>query len=124
VHANVPVRVSGSGSKPLTTRTNDLSLGGLQICCDRASTASLHPDPAALLRGDNSAPPKEVTLLLTIDGQTLRVNARGEVAHLSLLPNSSKAKEVAVGLRFVDFEQGSRESLLRFIEYHMRPAGV
>ena len=125
VHANVPVRVSGTGIAPLKTRTNDLSLGGLQLRCDRKAANCLRPDPTAVTDGNEPATPRAViTLLLTIDGQTMRVSAHGEVVHLTLLPNSDGAREVAVGFKFVDFEEGSREVLMRFIEYHLHPAGV
>lgn len=122
VHANVPVRITGTRDGPLKTRTNDLSVGGLQIRCSRETGARLRPDPGA--PPDAEPPAHAVTLLLTLDGRTLRVDAHATVAHLSLLPEADGADEVAVGFKFQDFEEGARAALMRFIEFHMCPAGL
>jgi len=120
VHANIPVHVDATQSGALEVATNDLSLRGMQVRCDRATAECLRPDAGAA----GSKPVYPVSMQLHVSGLALSVKAQGRVVHLTLVPGATAADEVAIGIEFVGFANGGEKVLQRFLEQHMRPAGT
>lgn len=46
------------------------------------------------------------------------------IVHVTLIPDAAPAQEVALGVEFLRFEDGGARVLQRFVEQHLRPAGM
>lgn len=120
VHAAVPVRVSETPSGAVEVITNDLARCGMQIRCDRATAQRLCPQPDVA----RDTPTYPMSLQLTVFKLALRVNIHARIVHLTLIPDALPAQEVAMGVEFVNFQNGGETVLERFVEQHLRPAGT
>lgn len=120
IHAGVPVRASETPGGALDLISNDLSRRGMQIRCDRATAARLCPHGGTA----RARPTYPMSLQLDVSGLRLRVNTHARIVHLTLVPDAPAAQEVAMGVEFLRFEDGGEKVLQRFVEQHLRPAGV
>ena len=119
VHANVPVSLSPTKGASIPIRSNDLSYRGVQVRCARATAAILRPHS----HGEQAQPTYAATLELGFDGLSLRISAHACIAYVTLDPDAPAHAEVAIGMSFVRFKNGAQQTLERFIEHHLLPAG-
>jgi len=114
LHANVPVRITAPPGDAVELTSNDLSVLGLQVRCDRRTAMRLRPDPNAArdtLYG--------LRLMLTLDGVPAPVSARGRLTHVTLVPGAGRDQEVALGFELKAFEGRAGEVLERFVSLHL-----
>jgi c-di-GMP-binding flagellar brake protein YcgR len=119
VHAAVPVCVGETQCGPIELISNDLSRYGMQIRCDRATTARMYPQSG--IGGEEPTYP--MSLRLRVSGLSRCVNTHARIVHLTLIHDAPAAQEVALGVEFVRFEDGGEKVLQRFVEQHLRPVG-
>jgi len=114
VHANVPVQISAPPREPVELTSNDVSVLGLQVRCDRRTAARLRPDPKAVREQVYA-----LRLALTFGRSRVTVSARGRLAHISLIPGAPAEQEVALGFELKAFEGRGGELLERFVSLHL-----
>lgn len=130
IHAAVPVRVCETPCGPIDLVSNDLSRCGMQIRCDRATVSRLcpqsdiGPDTPICPTPSYPVPTYPMSVQLRVSGLALRVNIHARIVHLTLVPDAPAAQEVALGVEFLRFQDGGEKVLQRFVEQHLRPAGV
>ncbi len=117
VHASVPVHLRADGGTPVDLTTRDVSLGGFQVRCDRATAERLRPARDA--DGKRCAIP--FCMKLSVTGMPHKLVGKGRVTHLSLVPDAHPDEEVAVGVEYAGFEAGSQDVLRRYVEQHLLP---
>ena len=114
VHANVPVRITVPPQEPVDLVSNDVSVLGLQVRCDRRTAARLRPDPKNVA-GQTCA----LRLVLTLGKTRVAVSAHGRLVHVTLIPDAPAAQEVALGFELQAFEGRGGEVLERYVSRHL-----
>ena len=117
VHADVPVTVRPDGAGPVTVRSNDVSVFGLQVRCDPATAQQLSrvDDPTEL-------PSHRLKLALDVAGERAVVRGRARVVHVTPVSGAPDEQSIAVGFEIVSLEADGGELLERFVEQHLQPA--
>lgn len=120
IHARVPVHIIETPSGTVGVVSVDVSRRGMQFRCDRATAVRLCPQSGIA----HSKPTYPVTLDLKVGDHTLRINAHGRIAHLTLVPDAPATEAVAIGVEFLGFQDQGERVLQRFVEQHLRPVGT
>ena len=100
----------------LEVRIHDISPEGLQIRADSASLKKINPHDEIFTEAN--APLLDVTFSLKLSDMDMRINALCKMYYSSSLSNEED-KDVACGLKFVNFEGDGSLQLDAFITQEM-----
>jgi hypothetical protein len=117
VHANVRVRLKAKGASTLKVRSNDVSFQGMQVLCDRETAEILR----AQSKNSGTKAILAASLDLDVNGISLRVKVHARIAHITLDPQAPPDSAVAIGMAFVNYQDGAQHALYQFVVQHMRP---
>jgi len=100
----------------LDARIHDISPDGLQIHADSESLKKINPDNEEF--SEANAPLLDITFCLKLYEMEMRINALCKISYTNPLPEAEN-KDVAYGLKFINFEGDGSSQLDAFITQEM-----
>lgn len=100
----------------LDAKIHDISPDGLQIHADSESLKKINPDSDDFTEAN--APLLDITFCLKLYEMEMRINALCKISYTNSLPEAEN-KDVAYGLKFINFEGDGSSQLDAFITQEM-----
>ena len=111
INVDCPVTLGLSGDRVAEALIHDISTGGVQIHCDKATAEMLKSEK------NTTATDFEMNFLLPLDGEQAEVSVRCRLVWMVKMEDGS----YAIGMQFTKVEGNNRQKLKEFIETSMEP---